>query len=97
MRLNRVARGDYLQSRKYITARMPNVFHVRLIASLPKRIERILKLNHLTPKEASKFITVSDRGRGRYAGTYFHARPNDDLLYHLIINTDRIPCPDAAQ
>ena len=24
----------------FITARMPNVFHVRLIASLPKRVER---------------------------------------------------------
>ena len=81
----------------FITARMPNVFHVRLVASLPKRTERVQKSNGLTREEAAKFIARTDRGRGRYAKTHFHGHVEDNLLYHLVINTDRILCPAAAQ
>jgi Cytidylate kinase-like family len=81
----------------FITARVPNVFHVRLIASLPRRIERVQKSSGLGPEEAGKFIARTDRGIGRYAKTHFHRRVEDDLLYHLVINTDRIPCPAASQ
>ena len=81
----------------FITARMPNVFHVRLIASLPKRIARVQELSHVTPEEAAKFVAGSDRGRGRYAKTHFHVRVDDALLYHLAINTDCVPLPEAAQ
>ena len=81
----------------FITARMPNVFHVRLIASLPKRIERVQQANSLTAEEAAKFIHQRDRASGRYAKAHFHARVQDELLYHLVINTDRVPCPAAAQ
>jgi len=80
-----------------ITARMPNVFHVRLIASLARRIERVQTLEHLAPEAAARFVARSDRGRGRYVRAYFHSRVDDDLQYHLVINTDRIPLPEAAQ
>lgn len=81
----------------FITARMLNVFHVHLIASLPERIARVQKLNHLTREEAAKFVAGSDRGRGRYVKAHFHVSVDDDLLYHLVINTDRIPVPEVAQ
>ena len=81
----------------FITARMANVFHVRLIAPLPSRIERVGQVENLSRKEAAKLINKRDRGRSRYAKAYFHGRPDDDLLYHLVINTDRIACPTAAQ
>lgn len=48
----------------FITARMPNVFHVRLMASLPKRIARVQKLNQLTPAAAAKLVKQEDRARG---------------------------------
>lgn len=80
-----------------ITARLPKVFHVRLVASLPRRVARVQELNQLTPKEAEKLVTSTDRGRGRYVSTHFHQRVDDDLLYHLVINTDLVPYPDAAQ
>ena len=76
---------------------MPNVFHVRLIASLASRIQRVQKLENLTPKEAAKFVTGSDRGRGRYVQAYFHGRPDNELLYHLVVNTDLVPPPEAAE
>jgi hypothetical protein len=81
----------------FITARMPNVFHVHLIAPLPTRIERLRRSNDLTPAEAAKLIKKEDRGSGRYAKTHFHASVDDDSLYHLVINTDRMSSTDAAQ
>lgn len=81
----------------FITARMPNVFHVRLIASLPKRIDRVQFMNGLTPEEATKFVKDGDRGRSRYVKEHFHKSVDDDLFYHLTLNTDLIPLADAAQ
>jgi len=81
----------------FITMEMPNVFHVRLIASQATRIERLQKLNTLTPDEAKKIIARTDRGRRRYVKAHFHASVEDELSYHLIINTDRIPYPEAAR
>lgn len=81
----------------FITARMRNVFHVRLIASLPKRIERLQKLNGLALKDASKLVKDEDRGRSRYTKEHFHKSVDDDLSYHLTLNTERIPLADAAQ
>jgi hypothetical protein len=82
-----------------VTGGMPNVFHVRLIASLPKRIECVQKLEmeNLSPKAAAKFIARIDRGRGRYVKAHFHKRLDDDLQYHLVLNTDLIPLHDAAE
>jgi hypothetical protein len=81
----------------FITARMTNVFHVRLVAPLPSRIERVQRVEKLPGKAAAKFIATNDRGRNRYAKAYFRRRADDDLLYHLVVNTDRIPCPTAAR
>jgi len=81
----------------FITSRVPHVFHVRLIASLPKRIQHIQQLNHLTQEEAAALIKKEDRARGRYVKSNFHVGIDDDLLYHLIINTDLVPCADAVR
>lgn len=81
----------------FITARMPNVFHVRLIASLPKRIERVQASHGLTSEAATAFIKNEDRSRGRYVKEHFHKCVDDDLSYLLILNTDHISLADAAQ
>jgi cytidylate kinase len=80
-----------------VTSEMPNVFHVRLVASLPKRIERVQKLEKLSRKEAAKFIAKADRGRGRFAEAHFHGRIDDDLRYHMVLNTDLMPLSDVAE
>jgi cytidylate kinase len=81
----------------FITAHMPKIFHVRLIASWAKRVERVQRLDRLNPKQAAKFIEQGDRHRQGYIRTHFHGSPEDGTLYHLLINTDRIPCPEAAE
>ncbi|MGH7972654.1 MAG: AAA family ATPase [Limisphaerales bacterium] len=79
-----------------VTQRLPDVFHVRLIGSLPKRIQRVQKLHNLTFEAAAEFVEKEDRGRERYVKANFHTRIDDDLLYHLVVNTDRISHADAV-
>jgi cytidylate kinase len=80
-----------------VTGGMSNVFHVRLIASLPKRIERVQNSEHLLPREAARFIAENDRGRQRYVMAHFRKRIDDNLQYHLVLNTDLIAARDAAE
>ena len=80
-----------------ITARLPHVFHIRLIASLPKRIERVQKLNSLTQEEATRFIRDEDRSRNRYAKEHFHMPVDEVLAYDLVLNTDRLSFSDAVE
>ena len=78
------------------TEQLPNVFHVRLVASLATRISRVQASHSLTAEEAARFVEHADRGRERYARANFHARIDDELLYHMVINTDRLGYADAA-
>ena len=79
-----------------VTANLPNVFHVRLTGSLARRIERVQRLQNLTPETAAKFVSKEDRKRARYLKAHFRARLDNELLYDLIINTDRFSADAAA-
>lgn len=79
-----------------VTAELPNVFHVRLTGSLPRRIERLQKLQKLTPEAATKFVRKEDRGRERYVKAHFDVRLDNELLYDLAINTDRVSNDNAV-
>lgn len=80
-----------------VTAKLPNVFHVRLTGSLSGRIERTQKLRGLTPAAAAKFLRMEDRKRKKFLKTHFHARLDNELLYDLLVNTDRLADADAAE
>jgi len=80
-----------------VTAKLPRVLHVRLVAPLEDRIERICRDAHKTPDEARRFCLDEEHARARYLKTYFHADINDALLYHLVINTSRIGYDNAAK
>lgn len=79
-----------------VTAKLPNVFHVRLTGSLHKRVERVQKLRNLTPAAAAKIVRKEDYDRGRYVKAHFHARLDNELLYDLAINTDRASDGDVV-
>jgi cytidylate kinase len=80
-----------------VTAKLPNVLHVRLVAPLEKRIEHAHEFYNMSKKAARDFILREDAGRRRYLSKYFNARIDDPLLYHLIINTGLVPFDDAAR
>jgi cytidylate kinase len=81
----------------FITARLPHVLHVRLVAPLEDRIERIIREDCKTPEEARKFCLEEEQHRARYIKNYFKADINDPVNYHLVINTSRIGADNAAK
>jgi cytidylate kinase len=78
-----------------VTAGLPRMFHVRLVGSIERRIERVQSRHQLDPKAAREFIERADRGRQRYLKEHYGADIENPLLYDLVVNTDRID-PDAA-
>ena len=80
-----------------VTAKLPHVLHVRLVAPLDDRIERVCRDDHKTPAESRRFCVEEEQARARYLKTYFHADINDPLHYHLVINTSRVGYDHAAQ
>lgn len=79
-----------------ITARLPNVIRVRLIASPERRLAHLVDYYRMDPKTAREFLESTDKGRDRYLRKYFHEAIDDPLLYHLVINTDRVSYERAA-
>lgn len=80
-----------------ITAGMRNVFHVRLVGSFERRVERVEEVYELGRLAAQSFIKSQDAGRKNYLRDYFGRDINDPELYHLTVNTDRIAYGDAAK
>ncbi len=80
-----------------ITARLPHVFHVRLVGSLEKRVEHIQSLSELEAREARDRIQSEDAGRRRYLKKYFGKDIDDPLLYHMVLNTDVVSYDEAAR
>ena len=80
-----------------VTARLPDVVHVRLVAPLEKRIEHAHEHYGMTRAEAHKFCTTEDIGRARYLKQHFNADINDPLIYHMIINTGHVGFDAAAR
>jgi cytidylate kinase len=80
-----------------VTAKLPHVLHVRLVAPLEDRIERICRDDNKSPAESRKFCLEEEQARARYIKTYFNADINDPMGYHLVINTSLVGCENTAK
>jgi cytidylate kinase len=79
-----------------ITAKLPYVVHVRLVAPLEARIEHCQANYNMTARVAREFCQREDEGRRRYLKKYFQADVEDALLYDLTINTGAVAFDTAA-
>jgi cytidylate kinase len=79
-----------------ITSNLKNTFHIRLIASLEKRIEYMMDLMGFNEKEAAAHIKEEDENRKKYIKSHFNVNMEDPLLYHMIVNTDLLTHKGAA-
>ena len=79
-----------------ILANHPKSFHIRFIASQNFRIENAMKLYNLSKKVATEFVIKGDQERKSYILKYFHKDINDNLLYHVTINTELIDSDEVA-
>jgi cytidylate kinase len=80
-----------------ITAKLPNVFHVRLVGSLENRIERVEEIYDFDRHAALEYIKSQDTAKRLYLKEYFGQDIDDPELYHLIVNTDRMSYGEAAK
>jgi hypothetical protein len=80
-----------------ITARLPNVFHVRLVAPLATRIRHTTEYYHLSETDAAKFVREQDQARRRYLRRYFNCEIDDPTLYDVTLNTGRLGFTRAAE
>jgi hypothetical protein len=79
-----------------ITWKLDYVFHVRLVGSVTKRMLRLQEANNIGAKAAREMLAREDLGRRRFLKKYFDKDIDDPTLYHLVINTDAVPCDEAA-
>jgi cytidylate kinase len=80
-----------------VTARLPKILHVRLVAPLEQRVARAQEVRTLTRRAALALVRREDAGRARYLKKYFGADIDDPLLYHLVLNTGRVAYDDAVE
>ena len=80
-----------------ITSRLDNVFHVRLVASLEKRVRVVRDYYHLDEAAAHKFIAEQDRGCIGYVKKFFGRDIEDPLQYHMVLNTGLLSFDEVAR
>jgi cytidylate kinase len=96
-----LAEGGYViligRAANVITAKLKNVFHVRLVGSLENRIERIEEVYDFDRAAAAEYVRQQDAAKKLYVKEYFGRDVDDPGLYHLVVNTDRISYAEAAR
>ena len=80
-----------------ITRKMPNTYHVRIIAPLYIRINNVREYFNIDKDEAIKFIEREDKKRKEYVEHYYSKNIADPTLYDLVINAEKHQPEEIAQ
>lgn len=80
-----------------ITAKLPNAFHIRLVAPLETRIKHVQEVFGFSKQKAAEHIEKEDKNRRKYLKTHFFNDPEDTRLYHLVLNTGLLSYKETAQ
>lgn len=79
-----------------ILAGEPSVMHVRIVAPVENRIERVAARQRISIKAAAAQIEVSDRFRRNYLKRFYNIQWDMPELYNLVINTGLVGSAEAA-
>ena len=75
----------------------PRALHVRVIASVQARSERLAARHNIPLKGAQEQIKASDRYRRNYLKRFYNVHWDDPELYDLVINTGQLDAAAAAE
>lgn len=75
----------------------PGVFHLRVVAPMETRIQRIVDAHGYTPEAAKAQIEDSDRFRAEYLQHLYNIQWDDPTFYQMIINTGHMEMDTAAE
>lgn len=73
-----------------LTRELPRGVRPRLIAGKESRIKGLMRHYDLDERAAARRMNEIDDNRFAFHKKYFHADPNDPLLYDAVINTDTV-------
>jgi len=73
------------------------VFHVLLVAEYEDRVKFMVDRYHLSDDEAKKIIKEKENERAAVASNIFGAEIDDPKLYHMVMNTSRVPFDWAVE
>ena len=68
----------------------PRAFHVRLVATMPVRVRRVMEYRWLAESPTRKRIAGSDDRRRRFYRDYFETDWSDPLGYDITVNSGRL-------
>jgi len=74
----------------------PDVFHIRVVAPLEKRITWLQQEKKLSAEAARACLEKCNRTRTRYVWRNYGAHLDDPTLYHVIVNTGLLDLPQAV-
>lgn len=73
-----------------------DVLHVRIVAPLQARVQRLLERENFNPGGAKDAAIKHDRASAEYLKRFYDADWDDPLLYDLVINTGKYGIKEAA-
>jgi len=93
-------RGDVLimgRGSQVILEGYIHVLHVRLVAPLESRVQRLCTQHKMTPPQARRLAAQRDQATAEYLGRFYNADPDDATLYHATFNTARCGVEKTAE
>lgn len=81
----------------FITAKLKNSFHVRLIAPIEQRILHVMELYNLGRKEAESFIKKDEAAKENFIFANFRQKPDQLVHYHIVLNTGLVLHDECAK
>ncbi len=80
-----------------ITSKLPNSFHIRLVAPIENRLKHVQEVFDLSKSQAMDYIKKEDENRKKYLKSHFFRDPDDATLYDLIINTGKLSYTETSE
>ena len=79
-----------------VFATRPGALHVRLVAPLDSRVDRLTARFGWDRNTAAERAHHIDADRAAYSQRYYHREWRDPLLYHVVIDTGRVSIHEAV-
>src|SRR5262252_6867740 len=82
---------------QFLFARVAASLHVQIVAPLPYRIARVMRLGNVDRQKAEKLIEDRDREKQRFIETLYGKDWRDPTHYDLVLNIDHFSTEIAVQ
>jgi cytidylate kinase len=75
----------------------PDVLHVRIVAPMEQRIQRIQDRESITLPQARRLAIERDRAKEEYLRTFYSIDPSDVTMYDLVVNTSKLGVEETVR